>query len=77
MAELIGHYRRYVSLATYCMGNEGHLGSPLDRELYQMGKKLDPGRLVLHQDGGRNTPENSDFRVWPDQSVDSGLLCQG
>ena len=65
LAELIDHYRRYVSLATYCMGNEGHLGSPLDRDLYQMVKTRNPDRLVLHQDGGRNTPENSDFRSGP------------
>ena len=30
LKELITHYRRYVSLATYCMGNEGLLGRPLD-----------------------------------------------
>ena len=66
LAELMTHCRRYVSLATYCMGNEGSLGTPLDNELYQMVKQSDPGRLVLHQDGGRgNTKENSDFRPGP------------
>ncbi len=61
LAELITHYRRYVSLATYCTGNEGHLGSPIDVEVYQLAKQLDPTRLFIHQDGGHNTPENSDF----------------
>ena len=68
--ELIAHYRRHVSLATYCMGNEGSLGRPLGAEIYKLIKRLDPDRLVLHQDGALNTPENSDFRngpinVWP------------
>ncbi len=72
LKELITHYRRYVSLSTYCTGNEGYLGSPLDKEIYQLAKKMDPTRLFLHQDGGeskrsigRNTPENSDFfTIW-------------
>lgn len=53
--------RRYVSFAVYSMGNEGHLGAPLDREIYEWVKRNDPDRLVLHQDGGRSTEENSDF----------------
>ena len=61
LAELITHYRRYVSLSTYCMGNEGNLGSPLDHELYAMIKKRDPTRLTIHEDGGMNTPQNSDY----------------
>jgi beta-galactosidase len=65
LKELFQHYRRYVSLSTYCTGNEGHLGSPLDREIYQLAKRMDPSRLVLHQDGGVNTPENSDSRNGP------------
>ena len=65
LQELIAHYRRHVSLATYCMGNEGSLGRPLDMEIYQLAKKLDPDRLVLHQDGTFNTRENSDFRNGP------------
>ncbi len=70
LEELITHYRRHVSLATYCMGNEGLLGRPLDHELYKLAKRLDPDRLVLHQDGTLNTAENSDYRsgpinVWP------------
>ena len=65
LLELITHYRRYVSLSTYCTGNEGHLGSPIDQELYQLAKRLDPTRLFLHQDGGLNTPENSDFGTGP------------
>jgi hypothetical protein len=59
--ELYRHYRRYVSFATYSTGNEGHLGSPLDREIYQWAKKTDPDRIFQHQDGGCNTKENADF----------------
>lgn len=66
LSELMLHYRRYVSLATYCMGNEGSLGTPLDNELYQMVRQFDPSRLALHQDGGKgNTKDNSDFRPGP------------
>jgi hypothetical protein len=65
LEELYTHYRRYVSFSTYCTGNEGHLGSPIDREVYQFAKKLDPSRLVLHQDGGANHKENSDFHQGP------------
>ena len=66
LMELIKHCRRYVSLATYSMGNEGSLGTPLDNELYQMAKQFDPDRWVIHQDGGRgNTKDNSDFRPGP------------
>ena len=65
LKELIAHYRRYVSLATYCMGNEGLLGRPLGIELYKLVKQIDPDRLVLHQDGTFNTRENSDFRNGP------------
>jgi hypothetical protein len=65
LKELITHYRRHVSLATYCMGNEGLLGRPLSAEIYKLVKRLDPDRLVLHQDGGSNTRENSDFRNGP------------
>jgi beta-galactosidase len=65
LTELYTHYRRYVSLSTYCTGNEGHLGSPIDREVYQLAKKLDPTRLALHQDGGQNRKDNSDFHQGP------------
>lgn len=65
LTELYTHYRRYVSLATYCTGNEGHLGSPMDREVYQLAKQLDPTRLALHQDGGANHKDNSDFHQGP------------
>ncbi len=65
LRELVEHYRRYVSLGTYSGGNEGHMGSPMDVELYQLAKELDPSRLFLHEDGGVNTPENSDYStVW-------------
>ena len=59
--ELIDHYRRHVSLTAYSMGNEGHLGTPIDNELKALVQERDPGRLVMHNDGGVNTPENSDF----------------
>lgn len=65
LAELHQHYRRYVSLTTYCTGNEGLLGRPLDKEIYKLAKRLDPDRLMLHQDGTFNTRENSDFRNGP------------
>lgn len=61
IAELYRHYRRYVSFAAYSTGNEGHLGSPLDRDIYQWAKQTDPDRLFQHQDGGCNTRENADF----------------
>ena len=54
LTELHRHYRRYVSFSTYCMGNEGDLGSPLDHKIYQFAKSLDPTRLVQQQDGSRN-----------------------
>jgi len=65
LKELITHYRRHVSLATYCMGNEGLLGTPVGNEIYRLIKRTDPDRFVLHQDGGVNTAENSDFRTGP------------
>lgn len=61
MTELFRNYRRYTSFATYCYGNEGYLGHPIDVQLYQWVKKNDPDRLVLHEDGGRTLPENSDY----------------
>ena len=76
LAELMDHCRRHVSLATYCMGNEGSLGTPLDNELYQMVKQSDPGRLVLHQDGGKgNTKDNSDFRPGPSSPWAAGSVA--
>ncbi len=65
LKELIAHFRRHVSLATYCMGNEGLLGRPIGIEIYKLIKRTDPDRLTLHQDGTFNTPENSDFRNGP------------
>ena len=65
LKELYEHYRRYVSFATYCTGNEGWMGSPLDDQLYQYTKKMDPTRLMIHQDGGKVTKENSDFLSGP------------
>ena len=81
LVDLVHHYRRYVSLATYCFGNEGDMADPkvktppkscekyfdmdnlpdLNIQLYQMVKKLDPTRLAINNDGGFNTPEDSDI----------------
>ena len=61
LQELYTHYRRYVSLSTYCMGNEGSLGSPINAQVYQLAKALDPTRLAIEQDGGINTHNTSDF----------------
>lgn len=61
LQELYRHYRRYVSFASYCTGNEGHLGSPLDEEIYAWAKEHDPDRIFQHQDGGCNTAANSDY----------------
>jgi beta-galactosidase len=72
LTELYTHYRRYVSLSTYCTGNEGHLGSPIDREVYQLARQLDPTRLALHQDGGNNLKDNSDFHQGPASPWDAG-----
>lgn len=74
LSELYHHYRRYVSFSTYSGGNEGLLGHPLDEQMFALAKRLDPDRLVLHQDGELNTPTNSDFRngpinVWAPGSV--------
>ncbi len=74
--ELYYHYRRYVSFTTYCTGNEGLLGKPLDRQIYQLIKRLDPDRLAIHQDGTFNDPTNSDFcngpiNVWAPGSFKS------
>ncbi len=65
LTELYHHYRRYVSFTTYCTGNEGLLGKPLDKEIYKLAKQLDPDRLMIHQDGNCNNAENSDFRNGP------------
>ena len=65
LTELYRHFRRYVSFTTYCTGNEGLLGHPLDERIYRLAKQLDPDRLMIHQDGSLNTAENSDFRNGP------------
>lgn len=61
LQELCRHYRRHVSFASYSLGNEGHLGSPIDKELYRWAKHTDPDRIFQHQDGGCNTKENADY----------------
>lgn len=76
LKELHQQYRRYVSLTTYCTGNEGLLGSPLDKVIYQLCKRLDPDRLAIHQDGTTNTAENSDFRGGPINAwAPGGFAC--
>lgn len=61
LKELYRHYRRYVSFASYSLGNEGYIGAPLDQELYQWAKANDPDRIFQHQDGGCNQPGNTDY----------------
>lgn len=64
--ELIRHFRRYTSLATYCMGNEGLQTEDVRETLYKMAKLLDPARLVRHQDGLDTDYEGiADFRGGP------------
>jgi len=72
--ELYRHYRRHVSFASYSTGNEGHLGSPLDKEVYQWAKRTDPDRIFQHQDGGCNTPENSDYTTPNGYGLASSIL---
>ena len=58
--------RRHPSFATYSFGNEGWLGEAADRKLYRFVKALDPDRLVINQDGGRdNTFGTADLRSGP------------
>ena len=63
--ELYRHYRRYVSLTTYSMGNEGLHMEEVRGALFSFAKLLDPTRLVLHQDGGVNYEGISDYRSGP------------
>ena len=72
--ELYRHYRRYVSFASYSTGNEGHLGSPLDEAIYQWAKRIDPDRIFQHQDGGCNTPANSDYATPNGYGVASSIV---
>ena len=68
LSELHRNYRRYTSFATYCCGNDGWLGTPLDEILYKWVKTNDPDRLIIHQDGGRNIAGvNSDFLTGDDK----------
>ena len=65
LRELVTHYRRYVSLGTYCGGNEGFSPAPLDQELFQLARELDSTRVWNLLDGGmHNTPENSQIVTW-------------
>ena len=58
--------RRHPCFATYSFGNEGWLGEAADRKLYRFVKALDPDRLVVNQDGGRdNTFGTADLRSGP------------
>jgi len=58
--------RRHPSFVTYSFGNEGWLGEAADRKLYRFVKELDPDRLVINQDGGRdNTFGTADLRSGP------------
>ena len=65
------HLGRYVSLSTYCNGNESWILPPHDQQIYEYVKKMDPSRLMHHQDGGNNLPNNSDFTTsWGDKHFD-------
>lgn len=66
--------RRYPSFGVYSCGNEGWFGHPTDEILYQWVKSHDPDRLMIHQDGGRNLPGNSDFSTG---GVESPDFCVG
>ena len=50
--EITVAFRRYVSFATYSLGNEGMLGPAADGILYRHLKERDPDRMVIAQDGG-------------------------
>ncbi len=64
--ELIHQYRRYVSLTTYCMGNEGWHYQEFRTPLFEFAKLLDPTRLVYAQDGTDIAYEGmSDLRGGP------------
>jgi Glycosyl hydrolases family 2, sugar binding domain/Glycosyl hydrolases family 2/Glycosyl hydrolases family 2, TIM barrel domain len=64
--ELIHQYRRYVSLTTYCMGNEGWHDQEFRVPLYRFAKLLDPTRLVYAEDGADIAYEGiSDLRGGP------------
>ena len=68
MVEYFTLLRRHVSFSTYCLGNESWIAPPHDREIFQSIKKMDPTRLVLHNDGGNCLPDNSDFATsWGDK----------
>ena len=49
--ELIHQYRRYISLTTYCMGNEGWHDLEVRESLFKLAELLDPTRLFYAQDG--------------------------
>lgn len=57
---------RHPSFAIYSCGNEGWLGEAADRKLYRFIRELDPDRLVINQDGGRdNTYGTADLKSGP------------
>lgn len=61
LRELVTHFRRYASLAVYCGGNERLMPAPLGRELFALAKSLDPTRIWVALDGGKNnSSENSE-----------------
>ena len=68
MLELYVNYRRFASFATYCTGNEGDLGDVFARRFYDTVKRLDPDRLVLHQDAPstRSTMPKHNHPGWSD-----------
>jgi len=63
LEELIRDCRRHPSVAIYSMGIGGRFDPPLDSQLYEMAKRLDPDRLIVHKSRGINVPENSDLNA--------------
>ncbi|GAJ06945.1 unnamed protein product, partial [marine sediment metagenome] len=51
---LVKHFRRYISQAIYCGGNEGHYQEAVGKELHDLAKKLDPSRPWMGQEGDTN-----------------------
>ena len=62
LTELIIHYRRHVSLSTYCMGNEGNLGSPLDHEPLPAGQAARSD--AAGDPPGRRQEHGGQLRLW-------------
>lgn len=71
--ELVRHRRRHVSFGFISFGNEGHL-SDCDKDLYDLTKRIAPGVMVIHNDGGYNAPGITDFYSGPSAAWKPGTL---